>query len=217
MNRTTSKHLAVAFLIVLCLALAGAGKPKGKEKPKPRGKQVSEAVWVVNAVDSTGRHAIVARSSGKVYKVRKGSGCAAIRAYDSQKLLLVSPGSFLAAGSHIDIPQEGATCEIGEGVELKKGDLHAVSTELDERKAALVKKFQEALALAGKYSGDVDGKLDKNTAGVFKAMQKGLGIKPTGDVSAEFLLALMASAAKKDNLELLTHLSKTLWPYAAAI
>lgn len=217
MKRTSSTSILVALVVALCVALVGAGKTKGNEKAKPKGKPVSEAVWVVNAVDNTGRHAIVARSSGKVYKVKKASGCAAIKAYDSQKLLLVSPGSFLAAGSHIDIPQEDAKCEIGEGAELKKGELHAVSTELDERKAALVKRVQEALALMGKYSGEVDGKLDKNTAGVFKTVQKGLGIKPTGDVSAEFLLALMAHAAKKDNLELLTHLSKILWPYAAAI
>lgn len=210
-------HPCLALIVILCVALLGAGKPNGKVKPRPMGKPVTEAIWVVNSVDNTGRHALVFRATGKAYKVRKGSGCASIRAYDSQKIPLVSPGTFLAAGSYLDVLQEGERCEIGEGMELRKGDLHAVSTEFDERKAALVKKFQEALALLGKYSGEPNGKLDKETAGAFKAVQKGLGIKPTGDVSAEFLLALMAHAAKKDNLELLTHLSKTLWPYAQAI
>ena len=217
MHRTTSKLILSGIILIVCLAPAGAGNAKGKEKAKPKGKASTEAVWVINSIDNTGRNAFVVRSTGKVFKVRKGSGCASIRAYDSQKLPLVSPGSFLAAGSYIDILQEGEKCEIAEAVELKKGDLHAVATELDERKAALVKKFQEALSMLGKYGGDINGQLDGTTTAAFKAFQKGRGLKPTGDVGPEFILELFVVAQKKDDLAILTHLSKTLWPYAQAI
>jgi hypothetical protein len=200
--------------VVLCLGVTGAGKGKGS---KPTGKPSTELVWAINAIDNTGRHALVVRAGGKVYKVKKDGGCASIRAYDSQKLPLVYFGAFLGPGSYFDVVQENEKCMVDEAVEVKKADLHAVSTEFEGRKEALVKKIQETLLALGKFSGEPEGKLDTATAAAFKAFQKANGIKPNGEPSGEMLLALIAAAQKRNDLETMTMAAKILWPYAAAI
>jgi hypothetical protein len=70
-----------------------------------------EEVYVAETRTNDDR-AVIIRSSGEIYLIEKGNGCVSLWRYEGNRVLIASPGLFLALGSKLLIPESHQHCSI---------------------------------------------------------------------------------------------------------
>jgi hypothetical protein len=66
--------------------------------------------------------AIVIRSDGAAYLIKKGAGCPSLRRYEGKQVVLSGPALFPSAGSRLIIPELGQECRIFNSTPIRSAE-----------------------------------------------------------------------------------------------
>lgn len=168
----------------------------------------AEEVFLYKVLGS-GNEGIIIRANGDAYQIEKGAGCFGFSLREGRKILIVSPGVFLGAGSKILIPDRDQECRIWNSTPLgnfapaESPATPAPGSPTTPRNPpiqigpVIVAAAQVALTLLGYNPGPVDGTVGEQTDSALRAFQDAKGLSKSGNLNNPTRAALSTDLSKR--------------------